>query len=104
MRIRRTLVLEGVSLPPGAQEGPPFIELAAPIVSLPEVAPAGAPLPYGVVVTLEARLRRGSDMAEPPLVVRRGARGIGATAAEAEARARNAAADLLGLRLAEILQ
>ena len=103
-RIRRVLALEGVQLPPDGQDDPPFIDLAAPVVGPPEPAPAGAPLPYGVSVTLEARLRRGSDAATPPLVIRREARGIGTSAAEAEARARLAAADLLGLRLAEILQ
>lgn len=103
-RLRRTLELEGIQLAAEAGAARNLVDLSPPALELVEPAPAGAPLPFGADILLEARILAPGDEAHPLAVVQRKARGLGATPAEATQRARLAAADLLGLRLAEALQ
>lgn len=102
MRIRRTFDLEGVQLAETAESAARIVELGPPLTARPEAAPSGAPLPYGALVTLEARVLVTEGALLAP--IQRQARGRGATPAEAEEQARVVAADLLGRRLAEMLQ
>ncbi|MDO9709542.1 hypothetical protein [Paracraurococcus lichenis] len=103
-RLRRTLELEGVQVTAQADHARSIVAISPPRFEAVEPAPAGAPMPFGARILLEARILAGDDEAHPLAVVQREARGLGATPAEATERARQAAADLLGRRLAETLQ
>lgn len=103
-RLRRTLELEGIELATGPTGAAQLVELAATAASPAQMAPEGGPRLFGVVVTLEARVRSRDEGAPAIAVVQRQARGFGETPEEAREKAALNAAELLGRRLAEALQ